>query len=168
VTPRVLAAARGSLLAVEGRAVLRLSEVRERDRQEVLSSVDIELPDLDPEAWRALGVTPPAGFTPVPQVAAALDALLAPHGYTVVGLGSFDGVTLGDVVLRQEDSQGTVLRTLKAARAEVLPVGPELVLQSGTITIAGDERPFFQDECRVPLPGCDFGQWLAAIASPSP
>jgi hypothetical protein len=165
---RVVTVERATLATDGGRAVLRLWGVRESDGQELRASEDLELPALAPEAWLALGVLPPAGYTPVPRVMAALDALLAPHGARVVRLRSFDGALLGELEVRLEDGQGVLLRTLKAASGEVLAVGPELVLRDGTITIEGDERPFFRGEFRLPLPGGDYGRWLSAIASPGP
>ncbi|HTE05199.1 MAG TPA: hypothetical protein VK824_03305 [Planctomycetota bacterium] len=162
---RVVRAGRASLLVEQGRALLRLEHVVSPQGGQPAASEDIVLPALQADAWRALGLAVPAGFVPIPAIAAALGELLGPHGYRVVHLDSFDGVSLGGLELRQEDSRGELLRTLTAARAEVLPVGPELALQDGSIRVGDDVRPFFRGECRVPLPGADFGAWLASVTA---
>jgi len=165
---QVMSAEHGRLLVESGRALLRLETLQASGSNTPASHQDIELPALDAAAWRALGLNVPAGFVPIPRVAAALDALLVSNGYRVIQLQSFDGLTLGGLELRQEDSRGQWLRTLKAARGEVLPIGPELALEEGSILIGSDDRPFFQGQCRVPLPGADYGAWLASTASDSP
>jgi hypothetical protein len=162
--PAVLQAASARLVAEHGRAWLRLEQARMPGADAAAGAPrDVELPALDTDAWRALGVALPPGFVPLPQVKAALEALIAPHGYRVAELGSFDGERLGELVLRQEDANGVPLRTLHAREAVLLPVGPELELRDGATVTDGDERPFFHGVFRLALPGSDFGAWLAAV-----
>ncbi len=167
VSGRVVRAETARLLVERGMALLRLESVQEPDRETPTASLDVALPELDPAAWRALGLEAPGDFVPISKVSEALGALLSPQGYVVVRLESFDGLTLGGLELRQEDTRGTCLRTLMAATGEVRPVGPELALEGGSILVGDDARPFFQGQCRVPLPGADYGAWLAATRSDS-
>lgn len=157
----VLRAGRAWVVIDAGRARLRLDPVREQGDVED-SVIEIELPALDALTWRSLGLTVPAGFTPLPNVIAALDELLAGTGWRVASLTSFDGMTLGGLELVQENENGLVLRSLKAATGLVVPTGPELELREGSIRVGDDERPFYRDVFLLPLPGFDYGGWLAA------
>jgi len=160
----LLQAASAHVVAEKGRAWLRLEQARPPGADPATGAPhDVELPALDLELWRALGVALPPGLVPLPQVRTALEALTAPHGYRVTELGSFDGERLGDLVLRQEDANGIPLRTLRAREAVLLPVGPELELRDGSTLTGTDERPFFHGVFRLALPGSDFGAWLQAV-----
>ena len=52
---------------------------------------------------------------------------------------------------------------VRATRATLSPVGPELFLAEGSITTRGDERPFYEGVYRIALPGSDYGRWLATV-----
>ncbi len=167
--PRLVTAASAALVSQGGRAFLRLrSAVTAGAEATEPADEDVELPALDADAWRALGLALPADLVPLPRVQDALGELLAPFGYRVTGLGSFDGQRFGGLELRQDAADGFPARTLRAAEGTLLPVGPELELHDGTIATGDDVRPFFHGVYRLPLPGADYGVWLARLAGPGP
>jgi len=163
---RVLRVGRAGIVAENGVTGLRLLDTAAADGAPAPPEV-VELPALDRAAWEVLGVVVPPGAVAVNRLAAALAALVEPHGWRVAALRGFDGQALFGLRLEQLDVNGLVTRALRAEHAVVLP-GPELELSRGTLTVAGDERPFYGDVYRLPLPGGDFSAWLVAVQSEAP
>jgi hypothetical protein len=127
----------------------------------------IDLPDPDLPAWEALGLPLPQGYLQRASVAAALTLVVGPHGWSVSSLQGWDGSTLLGLELSRPEPGGGE-RIVRAARASLSPVGPELVLEQGSIRTRGDERPFFGGTYRIALPGADYGSWLASVGPPGP
>jgi hypothetical protein len=123
----------------------------------------IELPAPDLSAWEALGLAVPDDYLRCRAVRAALASMVTPHGWSVTELHDWDGDTLHGLELRRAEPGDGTERVVRAARATVTPAGPELVLEEGTITTRGEERPFYGGSFRVALPGADFGAFLAAV-----
>jgi hypothetical protein len=163
---RVLRVGWGELVAENGSAGLQLLDLVAADGSLAPPEL-VALPALDRPAWERLGVAVPAGAVAIGRLATALSALVEPHGWRVAGLRGYDGEALVGLRLDQLDVNGAVTRTLRAEHGVVLP-GPELELSGGTLTVAGDERPFFGNVFRLPLPGGDFGAWLAAVRAETP
>jgi len=157
----VLQAGLARIVIERGIARLRLDPVREQGAEQD-SVMDVPLPALQASAWRDAGVTVPGGFVPLPQVMSALDLLLTGAGWRATRLESFDGDVLGGLELVQEDENGNVRRSIRASSGFVLPTGPELELRDGSIRIGEDDRPFYRGVFLLPLPGSDYGGWLAA------
>ena len=93
----------------------------------------------------------------------ALEVLLAPLPYSVEGLGGWDGDALHDLELVERDETGAELARYRAARAELLPVGPTLLLSEGSKLVGGSERPFWQGRLRLVLSGASYGSFLEAL-----
>jgi hypothetical protein len=93
--------------------------------------------------------------------------VVGPHGWSVSSLQGWDGSTLLGLELSRPEPGGGE-RIVRAARASLSPVGPELVLEQGSIRTRGDERPFFGGTYRIALPGADYGSWLASVGPPGP
>jgi hypothetical protein len=121
------------------------------------------LTEWNEAAWIAVGFPVPTGFVPVNVALDALRHLLSYHPYEVVSLGGFQTGELRDVVLAHVTSDGEVLRTFSAPRANVLAEGPELVLHDGVVTEGGIDRPFWHGQSRLPLPGSSFAAWVEVI-----
>lgn len=164
--PRVLRAGQAGIVAVGGLTALRLDDVVAADGSPAPAEL-LPLPELDRAAWEQLGVAVPAGAVAVSRLAVALGALVEPHGWRVAELRGWDGQALSGLRLEQLDVNGRVTRALRAERAVVLP-GPELELSAGTLTVDGNERPFFGDVYRLALPSGDFGAWLLALQAETP
>ena len=95
---------------------------------------------------------------------AALTAIVQPHGWSVSALQDWDGTTLVGLELRQREPHDGE-RIVRAARATLSPVGPELLLEEGDITTRGEVRPFYGGVYRIALPGADYGRWLAVVGT---
>jgi hypothetical protein len=163
---RVRRARRADLAVSAGRPVLRLEEVSDATGQALPDEL-VPLPGLDRAAWERLGLAMPGGAVSLERLVRALDGLLQPHGWKTVALQGFaDGALLG-LELEQRDGEGRLLRGLHAASGRLLP-GPLLELRDGTLSVGGDERAFFQDVYRLPLPAGDLAGWQAALAELGP
>jgi hypothetical protein len=148
-------AERGAIVVADGGPALELTS-------DSAAPERLPLPALDRDAWTRLGVTVPDAAVSVSRLSDALSALIAPQGWRVAELRGWDGEALRGVKLEQVDSGGHVSRVLRAERGQLLP-GPELELHDGTLRVGEDERAFYQGVFRLPLPGGDFGTWLAAL-----
>ena len=148
-------AERGAIVVAEGGPALELTSAG-------AAPEDVPLPALDRESWKRLGVAVPDAAVSVARLSDALSALISPQGWRVAELRGWDGDALRGLRLEQADSTGHVSRVLRADRGQMLP-GPELELRDGTLKVGDDERAFFQGVFRLPLPGGDFGAWLAAL-----
>ena len=121
------------------------------------------MPRVDAEAWAAAGMPLPTGTIFVATARVALESLLQGQPYQLVSLGGFTGDELLDIELRELDAEGLTLRTLRAARAQVLPSGPTLVLYDGEVTANEVTRPFWRGSTRLALPGASYSAWLSAV-----
>ena len=160
---RVLRAATGDIVVDRGRTGLRLLDVATADGQPAPVEL-VPLPTFDRAAWEALGVVVPADAASSSRLAKALGALLEPQGWHVAELRGWDAGTLVGLHLQQQDADGRVTRELRAERG-VLGPGEVLELSDGTLKVGADERPFYQNVYRLPLPGADLGVWRAALAA---
>ncbi len=120
--------------------------------------LSMDLADADLSALALEGLDVPAAVVSLEGMRSAFGQLLALHDHRLLELGGRDGPALLDVVIEGEG------RRLWAARAEVSPEGPTLVLTDGESVIGGESRPFFRGVMRLPLPRADFGAWQAALA----
>ncbi|MHC5210785.1 MAG: hypothetical protein ACYTG2_08720 [Planctomycetota bacterium] len=155
---RVVEAARAELAADERGLHLLCSDLGGVADQ----TLSIALPDPDLAAWDALGLLLPPGYEERTAVVAALGVVVQPHGWSVSGLQDWDGETLWGLELRRPEPGGGE-SVVRATRATLSPVGPELFLAEGSITTRGDERPFYEGVYRIALPGSDYGRWLATV-----
>ena len=121
------------------------------------------MPRWDAESWRATGMNVPEDFLPVATIEDSLRALTAHHHYELVSLGGFQDGELIDLVLELRTPQGELLQTFSAGRAVVVAEGPELLLSEGSVTENGVERPFWNGQSRLPLPGSNVKAWLEAV-----
>ncbi|HEX5011840.1 MAG TPA: hypothetical protein VFY71_15715, partial [Planctomycetota bacterium] len=160
---RVLRAATGDIVVDRGRTGLRLLDVATADGQPAPIEL-VLLPTIDRAAWEALGVVVPADAASSSRLAKALGALLEPQGWHVAELRGCDAGTLVGLRLQQQDANGLVTRELRAERG-VLGPGELLELSDGTLKVGADERPFYQNVYRLPLPGADFAAWRATLAA---
>jgi hypothetical protein len=160
---RVLRAATGDIVVDRGRTGLRLLDVATADGQPAPAEL-VPLPTLDRAAWEALGVVVPGDAASSSRLAKALGALVEPQGWHVAELRGCDAGTLVGLRLQQQDADGRVTRELRAERG-VLGPGEVLELSDGTLKVGADERPFYQNVYRLPLPGADLGAWRAALAA---
>lgn len=160
---RVVEAARARL-ASDGRGLQLLCSEAGAPGGAAPGAFSIELPSPDLAAWQALGLPLPAGYLERSAVVAALALVVEPHGWSVGALQGWDGSALVGLELRRDEPGGGE-RLVRAARASLSPVGPELVLEDGSIAVRGDERPFYGGVHRIALPGSDYGCWLASVTS---
>ncbi len=123
---------------------------------------DILLPAFDPAPWRALGLSVPE-VTPLSDLLIAFQEVIEPWGLRVVSAEGLIDDALLDVVVKEENDRGELQRTYRAARARLLAEGPELVLEVGTVTVNGEQRPFFRDTLHLALPGADLRPWRSAL-----
>jgi hypothetical protein len=160
---RVLRAATGDIVVDRGRTGLRLLDVATAEGQPAPVEL-VPLPTFDRAAWEALGVVVPGDATSSSRLAKALGALVEPQGWHVAELRGCDAGTLVGLRLQQQDANGRITRELHAERG-VLGPGEVLELSEGTLKVGTDERPFYQNVYRLPLPGADLGVWRAALAA---
>jgi hypothetical protein len=160
---RIVRAGRGDIVVDRGLTGLRLLDVVTAEGESAPPEL-VPLPSIDRAAWEALGVFVPGGAASSSRLSQALGALLAPYGWQVAELRGCEGPALVGLRLEQVDSEGRVLRALRAERG-TLGAGPELELRGGTLTVGADERAFYQDVYRLPLPGADLTAWQAALAA---
>ncbi len=158
----VIGVERAVLTSSEGRVSLALLGAREAADDQPFD-LPVPLPEFDAPGWAALGLEIPAAGPPLSRVRQALAALVAPGGWSVASLGSFDGTQLADLELRQVDERGQVLRSLFAPRATVDATVQVLELHGGSVAVGGEVRPFYDGLYRLALHGADAAGWYQAI-----
>lgn len=160
-TTAVVPIARLSFHSVNGHVRLSaLGEVSDETR-DFLQTVD--LPTFDPAHWQEIGLAVVPAVT-VLRVTQALQDLIAPFGYRVVSLGGVSGTELREVLLKEEDERGGLVRTLRADRAYIVKDGPRIQFEGGSVTVDGEERDFFRDTFSLLLPGSDVEAFAKAFS----
>ncbi|MED5329902.1 MAG: hypothetical protein VX916_01275, partial [Planctomycetota bacterium] len=160
-TTAVVPIARLSFHSVNGHVRLSaLGEVSDETR-DFLQTVD--LPTFDPAHWQEIGLAVVPAVT-VLRVTQALQDLIGPFGYRVVSLGGVSGTELREVLLKEEDERGGLVRTLRADRAYIVKDGPRIQFEGGSVTVDGEERDFFRDTFSLLLPGSDVEAFAKAFS----
>lgn len=146
-----------ALEARDGELVLRLSD---EGREDVVLPMQL----AGAEALSRTPLRVPPSLLRLATAREALAGLFRGQDLEIVRIGGFENGTLLDLELRdlRGGSSGEP-QQLRAARGRVLEVGPTLLLQEGTLTVDGAERPFWRGEYRRALSGADVGSYERAL-----
>jgi hypothetical protein len=140
--------------------------VLERDALEDGSAELIEvvpMPAADLAAWAAAGMALDDERVTVARASEALSAVLVGQTMELVSLGGYDAGQFFDLVLVERDRRGSISRTWTAELAELLPVGPTLLLEGGHLEEGGVTRPFWNGRTRLVLEGALYNTFLTAL-----
>jgi len=125
------------------------------------------MPAADLAAWAAVGLAVEEGLVPVARASEALAAVLEGQLLELSSLGGYFEGRFHDLVLVERDGRGVISRTWTAALAELLPVGPTLVLEDGHLEEDGVQRPFWKGRTRLVLEGALYDTFLGTLRRPA-
>lgn len=127
----------------------------------------LPMPTASVEAWAAAGLELDAGLITVAQASAALTAVLSGQSISLDSLGGFEDGEFVNLVIVERDLRKVVFRTWSAARGELLPGGPTLLLKDGFLEEGGTSRPFWNGQTRLALEGADYGAFARELKAPA-
>ena len=127
----------------------------------------LPMPAASMEAWASAGLELDAGLVTVAQAFAGLSAVLTGQSIELESLGGFEDGEFLDLVVIERDLRKVVFRSWSAARAELLPEGPVLLLKDGFLEEGGTSRPFWNGHTRLALEGANYDAFAEELKAPA-